>query len=452
MAEGSAISDGNRSPGLGKAIALALLFLCCLAVIPLLAACEEEEGPTPVTTPVPGTPTLAASPSPAGEVPGVTDTEILLGADCVLSGAAGAIYALIPNTVETYFKYINETQGGVCGRKIVYKVEDNGDDPAKAVEAARKLVEQDKVFAMVGSLGEAPHPAVWEYLNEEGVPDLLISAGGHMYGADPLGHPWTVIMAPSYFIEGTFFGEYISENLPGKKVGVLYPNYPGGEDHLAGVKNGLDLTKNDIVSEQSFEILAVSVASQVNNLANAGAEVVTTNAPLAFVAQAVKQADRLGWHPQWMISYINSDDTLLFKFVSPELLEGTITFQAVKLAGWTDDPAIARHYEIMAEYGGPAPSNLTVYAQLKAELAVEILSHACDNLTRQGVMDAVNSIRDWHSDLLLDEVNVTFSETDHTVLQTGRMLRVTVEDGKGRFEYFGPLYTFGEEGAPQEEG
>ena len=443
MAVALATSRRRRSPGLGKTIASVILFLGCLAIIPLLAACGEEEEE--------GSPTPAASPSPAAKVPGVTDTEILLGAECVLSGPPGAIYALIPNTVKAYFDYINDTEGGVCGRKIVYKVEDNQDDPAKALEVARKLVEQDKVFAMVGSLGESPHPPVWEYLNDEGVPDLLISAGGHMYGADPVGHPWTVIMAPSYFIEGTFFGQYISENLPGKKVGVLYPNYQGGEDHLAGVENGLDPSKNEIVSQQTFEIFAISVAAQVNNLANAGAEVVTTNAPLAFVAQAAKQADRLGWHPQWMISYINSDDTLLFQFVRPELLEGAITFQAVKLASWRDDPAVARHYEIMDEYGGPYPTNLTLYAQLKAELAVEILSRACENLTRQGVMDAVNSIEDWHSDLLLDEVNVSFSETDHTVLQTGRMLRIRVEDGDGQFEYFGPLYTFGEEGTPQED-
>ena len=63
----------------------------------------------------------------------------------------GAVYATIPQAVSTYFKYINETEGGVCGRKIVYKVEDNLDDPARALEAARKLVEQDKVFAMVSS-------------------------------------------------------------------------------------------------------------------------------------------------------------------------------------------------------------------------------------------------------------------------------------------------------------
>ncbi|GAF75917.1 unnamed protein product, partial [marine sediment metagenome] len=228
------------------------------------------------------------------EVPGITDTEIILGADVPLSGALAAVYATIPQATEAYFNYINDTQGGVCGRKIVYKVEDNLDDPARAIEAVRKLVEQDKVFAIVGSLGDAPHPAVWDYLNENGVPDILVSVGAHMFGDDPEGHPWTVQMIGSNELEGLAFGQYISENLPGKKVAVLYPNLAMGIDCLEGVKQGLDPDKNEIVSEQSFEITAVSISSQVNNLRNSGAEVVVTNATPGFSAQAIKQAARLG--------------------------------------------------------------------------------------------------------------------------------------------------------------
>ena len=96
----------------------------------------------------------------------------------------------------------------------------------------------------------------------------------------------------------------------------------------------------------------------------------------------------------------------------------------------------------MREDGGPTPSNFTVYAQTLAEVAVEALSRSCDHLTREGLMDAVESIQDFHSDLFLDEVNVSFSDTDHTGLQTGKMLRAVIKDGKGKFEYFGPLYVF----------
>ncbi|UCH86918.1 MAG: ABC transporter substrate-binding protein [Dehalococcoidia bacterium] len=419
-----------------------LTFSTLAAVLVILAAaCEEEEEqatPTPEGT---VTPAAAETPTAAAEVPGITDTEIILGADVPLAGTLGAVYATIPQATEAYFNYINETQGGVCGRKIVYKVEDNGQDPAKAMEAVRKLVEQDEVFAIVGSLGDAAHSATWDYLNENGVPDILVSAGSHMFGNDPEGHPWTIQMIPSNKIEGVFFGQYISENLPGKKVAILYSNVMQGYDHLEGVKEGLDPDKNEVVSEQSYELTAVSISSQVTNMKNAGAEVVTALTNPGFTSQAIKQADRLGWEVDWFISYINSDE-MMFQFVSPELLDGAISFQAFKLAASTDDPAVAEHYRLMDDYGGPSPANFTIYAQTLAEVAVEALSRSCDNLTREGLLDALESIEDFHSDLFLDEVNVSFSDTDRTALQTGRMLRAVVEEGKGKWEYFGPLVEF----------
>jgi branched-chain amino acid transport system substrate-binding protein len=423
-----------------------LILVGLLAGLLLTVACgeEEEEGPGPGTTPgatetVPATPAVTVTPGEVG--PGVTDTEIIIGADHILSGATAAVYAMIPQATKAYFEYVNDTQGGVCGREIVYKIEDSQDDPDKAIEAVRKLIERDKVLAIVGSLGDGPHPAVWEFLNENEVPDILCSAGAAQYGEDPQGHPWTVQMIPSYKIEATFFGEYISENLPGKKVGILYPNQIQGLDAVEGLKRGLDPDKNEVVSEQSYEAGAVSVRSQVTNMKNDGAEVVVTNAGPGETSQAMREAKRLGWEPDWFISYINSDE-IMFQFVSPELIDGAISFQAFKLAAWTDDPAVAQHYEIMGKYGGPPATNFSLYAQLLGEVAVEALSRTCDNLTREGLMDAVESIQDYHSDLLLDGVDVSFSDTDHTALQTGRMLRATVGDGTGEWEYFGPLFQF----------
>ncbi|KPK22268.1 MAG: hypothetical protein AMJ76_00235 [Dehalococcoidia bacterium SM23_28_1] len=432
----------NALPLTARAAAIrSVPLLACLVLILLAVACEDEE--TPPTAGSTATATMAATPT--AEVPGITDTQIVLGADVPLSGAMAAVYATIPQATNAYFKYINETQGGVCGRQIVYKVEDNQDDPARAVEAVRKLVEDDEVFAIVGSLGDSPHPATWDYLNENEVPDILVSVGSHMFGADPEGHPWTIQMIASNRLEGLAFGQYISENLPGKKVAVLHPNLIMGTDCLEGVKQGLDPDKNEIVSEQSYEITAVSISSQVTNMKNAGAQVVVTNGTPGFTSQAIKQADRLGWHPQWFLSYINADE-MMFQFVSPELLEGTISFQGLKLATWTDDPAIAEHHRLMHEYGGPSPSNFTVYAQTVGEVTVEALSRTCDNLTREGLIDAVESLHRFHSDLFLDEVNISLSETDHRALEDGVMLRAVVdENGKGKWEFFGPLWVPPEE-------
>jgi len=439
------------------------LALPCLAFALLLAlaACSGGGNETPTGTGTPavtgtGTPAVTGSPGaqvcgPAarqptikpGPAPGITDTEILLGAETILSGTLGAVYATLPKATTAYFDYINATQGGVCGRKIVYKVEDNMDDPARALEAARKLVEQDKVFAMLGSLGDAPHPGSWEWLNENGVPDLLVSAGGARFGADPCGHPWEVQMIPSYTIDGTFLGQYISEFHPGKTVAVLWENDTVGVDGFAGVKKGLDPTKNQIIADQSYEYTAVSISSEVSNLAKSKADVFVINGNLGFTSQAISQADRLGWHPQLVMPYINGDD-LVFNFVRPALMKGAVATDANKLASQKDtDPAVAQHFDIMSKYGGPTPSNFTMYAQILGELAVDILGRSCDNLTREGVMEAVESTKDFHSDLMLDGVNISFSPTDHVAYQSSRYLMANVDEkGKGFWEYFGSLREF----------
>jgi ABC-type branched-subunit amino acid transport system substrate-binding protein len=422
-------------------VAMTLVAGICLAA--LAVACQggdEEETPSASVT---ATAVATSSPAPATGAPGITDTQIILGAHAPLSGTYGAVYSMIPRATEAYFKYVNETQGGVCGRQIVYKVEDNSFDPAKALEAARKLVEQDKVFAMVGSLGDLPHLGVWDYLNENGVPDLLVSGGAHRYGSDPEGHPLTFQMLPSYKIEATLGARFISENLPGKKVGFL-GEMDGHDDALAGLKDGLDPAKNELVDAESYQPTAIDVRSQVINLHKAGAEVVVLATSPGFLAQAIKEADRLDWHPQFIAGYVNSDD-IIFQFVSPQLLEGTITSQAFKLAAWRDDPVVAKHYELMQKYGGPAPTNFSIYAQALGELAVEILSRTCDNLTREGLLESIKSIKEWRSDLMNEGISITFGEKDHTAIQAGRMMRATVVDGKGKFEFFGPVLIFRDE-------
>jgi ABC-type branched-subunit amino acid transport system substrate-binding protein len=442
-----------------RAWGLAALLFAAVLLVAMAAACGGGEEKTPTGTATPArtaTPAVTASPEaklcgPAarqatikpGPTPGISDTEILLGGEVILSGTNGAVYATVPKATKAYFDYINDTQGGVCGRKIVYQYEDNFDDGARGLETTRRLVEQDKVFAMVGGLSEIAHPATWEYLNENGVPDAFASAGGARFGADPCGHPWTVQMIPSYTIDATFLGQYIAEYHPGKTVAVLWENDTIGQDGFAGLKQVLDPNKNPIVADQSYEYTDVSIASQIANLAKSNADVLVLHSNLGFIAQAIKAADRLNWHPQVVGPYITMDD-MAFSFVPPELIKGMVATGANKMATWRDtDAAVAQHYEIMNKYGGPTPSNFTIYAQILAEVAVEALNRSCDNLTREGFMEAIESIKDFHSDLALDGVNFSFSPTDHVGYQSSIFGEAKVdENGKGYWEYFGPVREF----------
>ena len=104
-------------------VVMSVVVAACLAL--LAVACGEEEETPSTTATGEATSTAGASPTPAADVPGISDTEIVLGQHMSLSGSYGAIYGLLPQAEKAYFNYVNETQGGVCGRKIVLEL---GDD------------------------------------------------------------------------------------------------------------------------------------------------------------------------------------------------------------------------------------------------------------------------------------------------------------------------------------
>jgi len=373
-------------------------------------------------------------------VEGITDTEIILGSHFAQSGTYGASFAPVLNGFKAYINYVNAEKGGVCNRKINFTADNDEYDPAKAVDVTHKLVEQDKIFAMVIGLGTAAHSAVWDYLNERGIPDLWVMSGAHKWGADPQAHPWTVGILPDYFVEATIFGKYISENFPGKKVAILYQNDDYGKDELAGLQNGLDPSKNELVSQQSYESTAVDIRSQVTNMKQTGAEAAVCACIPGYAAQAIKAANNLGWKPQWFIGYVNSDP-VMFSYASPEDMEGTLTLQALKLATF-DDPAVAQHKEILKKYGQGAPGNFSIVGQVAGELVEKVLNDSCDNLTREGLMNAVESIVDYQSELTLPGATITITDDDHVGFETMRFLRAKIVDGKGVWEYEGDLISF----------
>jgi hypothetical protein len=97
----------------------------------------------------------------------------------------------------------------------------------------------------------------------------------------------------------------------------------------------------------------------------------------------------------------------------------------------------------MAEYGDLPPGNFTVVGQAAAELTVDALSRTCDNLTRQGLIDAVHEFKNYQGDLSLPGITLTLSPTDHLAFEQMRLLKATLTaDGKGKWEYFGDIISF----------
>src|SRR5438045_3518985 len=150
----------------------------------------------------------------AAAQPGLTKRTIVLGGTFPLSGPASS-YAPIPVGMKAYFSYINARRDpkthkrGVNGRQIVWKYYDDGYNPANTAQQTRKLVEEDKVFALFGGLGTEPQQAVQKYLNDAKVPQLFVSTGATEFGSEQGEFPWTIGWQPDYVAEGAIYGKYI---------------------------------------------------------------------------------------------------------------------------------------------------------------------------------------------------------------------------------------------------
>ena len=127
------------------------------------------------------------------------------------SGPAAA-YGLIGRTIAAYFKKMN-AEGGINGRKLNFISYDDSYDPAKATQAAHKLVEDDQVLLVFQSLGTPSNTAIQKYLNASKMPQLFVASGATKWD-DPDHYPWTMGWQPNYQTEGRIFGQYLLENHP----------------------------------------------------------------------------------------------------------------------------------------------------------------------------------------------------------------------------------------------
>src|SRR5207248_9205558 len=116
----------------------------------------------------------SATPTPQTDI-GITSDSILLGNTIAQSGPAAA-YGTIANAELAYFNYVNG-QGGVNGRKIQFKILDDGYNPAQTKALTKQLVERDKVFAMFSGLGTQAQTSVRDYLNNQKVPQMFVATG-----------------------------------------------------------------------------------------------------------------------------------------------------------------------------------------------------------------------------------------------------------------------------------
>jgi branched-chain amino acid transport system substrate-binding protein len=369
--------------------------------------------------------------------PGASDTEIKIGNIMPYSGPASA-YGVAGLIEAAYFRMINE-RGGINGRRINFISYDDGYNPAKTVEQARKLVESDEVLAVFNPLGTPSNAAIQKYLNGKKMPQLFVGAGASYFG-DHKTYPWTMAWQPPYRSEGRIYARYLMAEKPDARIAVLYQNDDLGRDVLKGLKDGLGDKAAMLVAAESYEVTEPTIDSHIINLRASGADTFISVTTPKSAVQAIRKVAEMGWKPLFIQGYASASIASVLKPAGFENAQGILSAYYAKDGAdpqWERDPGMQRFYAFLEAYAPQAGRSdiSVVYGYGAAQTMVQVLTQAGDDLTRANVMKQAATLRDFVPDTVLPGVKLNTSADDFYPIEQLQMMRFEGE----RWVTFGPV-------------
>jgi branched-chain amino acid transport system substrate-binding protein len=362
---------------------------------------------------------------------GVTDQEIKLGQTMAYSGPVSSSAAVGRGAV-AYFEKVNREKGGVNGRKIKLISLDDAYSPPKAYEQTRKLVEEDGVLAIVGSVGSPTGVAAQAYLNRVGVPQLFQISGSRKFN-DPNHSPWSTGFFIPYYIEGQIFGKLILKSWPNAKIAVLHPNDELGHEYLGGLRSGLgDKADTMIVKVATYEYSSPTIDSQIAQLSSSGADLFFNAAVGKFAAQSIRGARSMGWNVRMIVPSISGSIGAIIRPAGVENAKGLISAQWQKDPTdprWSNDKDVKDYLEFAKTYLPGVNLADLGYATgyMVGNLMETILGRCGDDLTRERVMKHATNLRGISLVLGLPDVTYENSSEDYNLI---RNLQIVEFDGE----------------------
>jgi ABC-type branched-subunit amino acid transport system substrate-binding protein len=333
----------------------------------------------------------------ASSAPGVTATSITFGTHQPLTGPAAPGYSEIAPASQAYFNYVN-ANGGVFGRKIHLIIKDDAYNPTNTVTVVHQEILQSNVFGIYEGLGTPTHTKVVGFLNAEKVPDVFIASGCPCWD-NGTSQPYSFGYQTQYTIEGKILGSYIKQYFPGQKVAVLYQNDDFGQGGLAGIKD--EVPAADIATAQPYQPTDINLAPQITAIKASGAKVLVQFTVPIFTAISELTQFTLRYHPQLVESNVGIDPTTvggLLKVISKGKASGTALIEGAITDGYlpsntdTSNPWIQLFMKVHAQYDPSVPFDGNVeYGMANAYTLVQALKAAGKNLTRQGLVNAINT-------------------------------------------------------------
>jgi ABC-type branched-subunit amino acid transport system substrate-binding protein len=371
--------------------------------------------------------TLIASPALAAD-DGITDTTIKLGTQAPMSGVV-AMIGMVAEGQKLKYDAVNAAGGVKMAdgktRKIELVIGDDANEPPRTVTNARRMVEQNKVFAFVGSVGTPQNQAIKPYIAEHKIPNIFIYSGIYDFGNEK-NNPWGIGMVPSFTTEAAIYARYLEEHKPGAKVGILYINTDFGTNFVDGFKEAIKGTKIQLVSTQSNANTDPTVDTQMTNLRAAGADTILLANAGKPAAQAIRFAAESGWKPLVFVTYAASSIVTL-KAAGLENSKGVITGQFVKPVGSPDfanDPGVKAYLADYAKFK-PRFSEGDTLGQMGYTIA-EAVVHLLQTMkepTRVAMLNAARNMKNVELGLLYPGIRMTTGPGDQFPIEAMQLFQ-----------------------------
>jgi branched-chain amino acid transport system substrate-binding protein len=324
------------------------------------------------------------------EVRGVSKTEIVLGMHTDLSGPAATYGVSSSNAVRMRFDEVNE-KGGLHGRKIRLIVEDTAYQVPRAVQAGSKLINRDRIFAMVAPLGTPMNNALFKDQFEAGVPNLFpLSAARSMY--EPF-HKLKFYGAASYVDQIRAGINYLVKEKGKKNLCAMYQDTDFGKEVLEGVHQQAEKLKIRVVETVTHKPTDQDFTAQITKLKAAGCDLVALGTIVRDSIVPYATARKIGWTD---VDFLGSAATYDL-FVAGA--QGGVT-EGLYAMGLTDmpyrdtlAPAAQAWFDRYRERYKADPNIGAVYGHVAADLTVTGLQNAGPDLTLDSLVKGLESIK-----------------------------------------------------------
>ena len=342
--------------------------------------------------------------------PGVSDTEVRIGASLALEGHAGYLGTQMLHGAMSYIQHVN-ARGGVHGREIKVIAYDDGYDPPRCLYNTQRLLIEDNVFALFCYVGTPTTVKIIPLVKEARIPLVGMFTGANAL-RDPVNR-YLINIRASYYQETGATVQYLVEDLGIKRIGVFYQYDTYGFDGLRGTELALRRYNLHPVATGSYIRGTLAVEEGLQRIMDARAEAVVMIGTYEPSAKFIRQAKREGYHPVFSnVSFVGADE--LARILGDQA-EGVIVTQVVpppssradgeSLWGVDEYTRLLRRH-----YPRDKPNFVSLEGYLNARVLVEGLQRTGSHLTRERFITALESVQAY--DLGIDNA-LAFSSQDH---------------------------------------